>query len=90
MAKTNEKKPRKLKVGSTVAIEIKCGITGGDITVYVPVVQANDTDFLLNWKAKKWYEELTEQERQDIADEIRRRETFWEKKLGDAVEKNAQ
>ena len=79
-----EKNPRKLKVGSTVAIEIKCAITGGDITVYVPVAQENDTDFLLNWKAKKWYESLTDQERQDIADEICRREDYWDKKLNDA------
>lgn len=81
-----EAKVRKLKVGSTVPITINCEITGGEIIVSIPVVNEKDTDFLLKWKAEKWYKGLTEQERQDIADEIKSRQAFWDKKLGDAVE----
>jgi hypothetical protein len=80
MATKKEQKPRKLKVGSTIPVEIKCAITGGDITVYVPVEQTMDTDFQFRWRAKKWYEGLTDKERQDIADEIRRRENYWNNK----------
>jgi hypothetical protein len=67
-----EKTPRKLKVGSTFEVEINCQITGGIITVYVPIKDEKDTDFLLKWKANNWYKNLTEQEKQDIANELNR------------------
>jgi len=67
-----EKTPRKLKVGSTVPVEIKCQITGGVITVYVPIKNEKDTDFYINWQANDWYKKLSDQEKQDIANELKR------------------
>ena len=81
-----EVKPKKLKVGSNVPVKINCAITGGEIIVSIPVVHEKDTEFLFKWKAEKWYNGLSEQEKQDIADEITRRQDYWDQKLGNAVE----
>jgi len=67
MSIKKEVKSRKLKVGSKVCIIIQCEITGGDIQVFIPVVQENDTDVLLRWKADNWYKKLSDVERENIA-----------------------
>jgi hypothetical protein len=67
---TEKKAATKLKVGSRVKTEVICGITGKPFIVRVMVTQANDTQLLLKWKGKKWYEALNDAGKQTVANEI--------------------
>ena len=46
------------------------GITGKPFEVSVEVTHEKDTPVLFNFKGRKWYEKLTQEEKQDIADQI--------------------
>ena len=67
MAVAKKTEPRKLKVGSQIKVDLVCEITGKTFQVGVEVMQPMDTDVLFKFKARKWYEGQTAEEKQAIA-----------------------
>ena len=64
----------KLKVGYKIKKLVKCQYTLREFTVSITVKQANDTQYLLQWKADNWYKNLDENAKKGIAYKILEKE----------------